>query len=70
LRMLMPLGLDASDIDSVWLATTDAFGSKRGETAHTTIAVQRPLDPVSEKKTVTDVLAGLIKLDTKLSTLR
>ena len=70
LRMLLPLGLDSAEIDSVWLATTDGFGAKRGETAHAAIAAQRPLDPATEMKTVQDILLGLEKLDEKLTKIK
>ena len=70
LGILLPLGLEGSDIDTAWLATTDGFGARRGETAHTAIAVQQPLDPQTERQTVKDIVAGLDALDRTLSEVR
>lgn len=70
LGILLPLGLEGSDIDTVWLATTDAFGARRGETAHTAITVQQPLDPQTERKTVEDIVDGLGALDKTLTKVR
>ena len=70
LGILLPLGLEVSDIDAMWLATTDGFGGRRGETAHKAIAVQQPLDPETELKTVRNIVAGLYALDRTLSKVR
>lgn len=43
LRLLLPIGLDADDIDNVWLATINSFGEERGMVAHKSrIAYKRP----------------------------
>ena len=34
LKLLLPVGINKSDIDQTWLSTTDSFGQLRGETAH------------------------------------
>jgi hypothetical protein len=69
LEVLLPLGMDPSDIDTVWLSTMDSFASLRGETAHTSIRTHQPLDPKTEKGTVDQILLGLRDIDKKLSDL-
>ena len=66
LRILLPLGIEAEDIDSVWLSAIHAFGTNRGETAHTSIRTQQPPDPESEFRVVSSIVGGLRKLDRKL----
>lgn len=66
LRILLPLGVEASDIDSAWLRTIHDFGQKRGETAHTSTRTQQPPDPESELRVVSDILVGLKRIDQKL----
>jgi hypothetical protein len=66
LRILFPLGIEAGDIDSAWLTTVDAFGTNRGETAHTSIRTQQPPDPAGELRVVSDIVAGLRKIDQKI----
>ena len=66
LRILLPLGIEATDIDSVWLTTIHDFGKQRGETAHTSIRTQQPPDPQSEFRIVSDIVVGLKKIDQKL----
>jgi hypothetical protein len=66
LRILLPLGIEPTDIDSVWLSTIHAFGTTRGETAHTSIRTQQPPDPAGELKIVSNILGGLKKIDKRL----
>lgn len=66
LRILLPLGIESVDIDSVWLRTIHDFGKQRGETAHTSIRTQQPPDPESELRVVSDIVVGLRKIDKKL----
>jgi hypothetical protein len=63
LRILLPLGIDAADIDPAWLTTIHDFGRTRGETAHTSFRTQQPPDPEGEFKVVSDIAAGLRKID-------
>ena len=70
LQLLLPVGLLHSEIDSTWLSTTDSFGAQRGETAHTSFRAQRQPDPATEQTTVQQILAGILKLDERISTLR
>lgn len=66
LRILLPLGIEAGDLDSAWLTTIHDFGRKRGETAHTSIRTQQPPDPESELRIVSEIVGGLRKIDQKL----
>jgi hypothetical protein len=66
LRILLPLGIEAGDIDSTWLRTIHDFGKQRGETAHTSIRTQQPPDPESELRIVSDIVGGLKNIDQQL----
>lgn len=68
-NLLLPVGIDTSDLDSAWLAEMDTLGGLRGEVAHTTIAVQRPIDPKEEKARTIKITKGLEVLDHKLQSL-
>ena len=70
LALLLPIGLLPKEIDSAWLGTTDSFGAKRGQTAHTSFRAQQQPDPGSESSTVSQILAGLALLDEKITRLR
>ena len=56
LNLLLPIGLEISEIDETWLTTMDNFGAKRGEIAHHTFAIQNPIDPLTEKKLINDII--------------
>jgi hypothetical protein len=62
-RLLLPLGLEQSDLDPKWLADIDSFGSRRGDAAHRSIGSQRPPDPVQERSDVTVLVDGLAAVD-------
>jgi hypothetical protein len=70
LQLLLPLGFLHSEIDSTWLSTTDSFGVKRGETAHTSFRAQLQPDPATEQLTVQQILTGLLALDKRIRTLK
>jgi len=70
LQLLLPIGLLCSEINSTWLSTTDSFGAKRGETAHTSFQAQVQPDPVTEQATVKQILGGLLVLDERIKKLR
>jgi hypothetical protein len=67
--ILFPLGIQARDIDPLWLVAIDDFGKSRGDTAHNPKKTQNSINPVDEEKTVQTILAGLHDIDLKLSTL-
>ena len=66
LRLLLPVGINEFDIDSVWLATTDSFGQSRGLTAHLSNQVYNPPDPRNEYEIVRQILKGLSDVDAQL----
>ena len=66
LRLLLPIGINESEIDSTWLSTTSSFGQSRGETAHSSNHVYHPPDPKNEFDIVTQILRGLVHIDLKL----
>jgi hypothetical protein len=70
LKILLPLSLKGSDIDPTWLGTIDSFGAARGETAHSSIKVQQPLDPKGEAITVDSILRGLKEIDQFLNSIK
>lgn len=69
LRVLLPVGVLESDLDSAWLQEIDAFGSARGDTAHQALRTQQPPDPAAEYATVRRIVVGLRKVDTRLAAL-
>jgi len=62
-QMLLPLGLEDSNIDTTWLSTMSSFGSERGKVAHSTAMVQQPLDPQTIKSTVALILSEVRNID-------
>ena len=72
LALLLPIGVDDGKIDQTWLATTDGFGSSRGDAAHQSGVKSRvtyQIDPQSDYNTVQQILHGLERLDQELSRL-
>ena len=63
IRMLVPLGFTEADIDSEWLATTDAWATSRGEVAHRSAKVAVQPDPKLEFGGVNRILKGFSELD-------
>ena len=68
-KLLFPIGIVESDLDTAWLAQMDSFGVNRGGLAHNSIRVLNPPDPGSELKNVNQILQGLLDLDRKMSRL-
>jgi hypothetical protein len=63
-KMLYPIGIEADDLDNVWLAIMNSFGTTRGNVAHSSISTQQPIDPATEYQRITNqILPGLRKLD-------
>lgn len=67
LRMLLPLGILEAEIDTEWLAATDAWARQRGATAHTSGKARVQPNPERELKTVREVLDGFGDIDIALS---
>jgi hypothetical protein len=66
LKLLLPIGIKATEIDSTLLNTIDSFGATRGESAHRSVHTQQMIDPKNEDETVKAILAGLAKIDQML----
>ena len=62
-NLLRPIGFD---MDATLLHTLSNFGSTRGQIAHTSFQTQQPLDPTSEKATVTQICAALVDFDEQI----
>lgn len=70
LAILLPVGIEKSEIDQTWLNTITSFGKDRGEIAHTTAHVQQPLDPITIKTTIQQITSEIQTIDEKLLKLR
>ncbi len=68
LSLFLPIGLDHQKLDPAFLVAMETFGSLRGQAAHTStnMSVQQAVDPAVEHKRVSDLLPGLISLDTAI----
>src|SRR6267143_3881061 len=62
LQILLPIGVLESEIDTVWLSTTDGFGAKRGATAHSA-SIMYTIDPQDDFQTVNQIMDGVRDLD-------
>lgn len=69
LAMLYPVGIKRTDLDATFLTTIDSYGQNRGASAHQSVSVQQPIDPVTEVTMVASLLAEIRKLDLKLQRL-
>jgi len=64
--LIIPTGIDFAELDQVWLASLDSFGSLRGEVAHNSTSTHGQIDPSNELETVNRILQGLKDLDSSL----
>lgn len=64
-NLLVPLGIDPTGLDPVWLTNMDQFGEMRGESVHKGVSfrVARAIDPPTELSRVKALLPELEKLD-------
>jgi hypothetical protein len=69
LQILLPIGILESEIDTVWLSTTDGFGAKRGAAAHST-AISYQVDPKDDFQTIKQIMEGVREIDTLLNAIR
>ena len=70
LDILLPVGIEHNSIDLTWLNTMTSFGTNRGEVAHSTAAVQQPLDPVTLKNTVMLIMTEVKKMDQEIKKIK
>lgn len=69
LGLLLPIGVQESELDVGWLNTVDGFGTSRGTVAHTAAVVNAP-DPQTAHSTVGQILTGIKPLDDLLNKIR
>jgi hypothetical protein len=69
LRILLPIGIQETEIDTVWLSTTDGFGAKRGTTAHSA-SITYTIDPKDDFQTVGQIMNGVRDLDLLLNQIK
>ena len=70
LRLLLSVGISERDMDPTWLATTNSFGQRRGEIAHSSRQIYSPPNPEDELNTVNQIVDGLLEIDDKLARFR
>lgn len=61
--ILLPIGLEYSQIDVTWLSMMSSLGADRGKVAHSTVTVQQPLDPATLKNTLLLILSEIKNVD-------
>lgn len=66
LRLLLPIGVQETEIDSAWLSATETWATARGDAAHKGAKMQVQPDPKNELKTVNAVLEGFREVDLQL----
>lgn len=69
-KLFRPLGVDIDDLDSAWISTIDSYGSKRGETAHTSARTQNTIDLQTEKRDLEHIVEGLETLEELIGDLK
>jgi RiboL-PSP-HEPN len=72
LKLLLPIGIDADNLDRVWLVTMNTFGEERGLIAHSSATnprMQTSPDPQSELNRVQEILMELEKIDRQITDL-
>ncbi|CEQ21377.1 HEPN domain-containing protein [Paraclostridium sordellii] len=62
-KLFRPLGIDIDELDSAWVSTLDTYGSRRGETAHTSARAQQVIDLRAEKQDLVNIVEGIEALE-------
>jgi hypothetical protein len=60
-NILLPIGIEESQIDDTWLNTMESFGAQRGLIAHSTISVQQQIDLATNKNNINNNILPTIK---------
>lgn len=63
LRIVLPVGVRKADLDPTWITNLQEFGKRRGTIAHKSISAHQNIDPQKEWQDVSDLLVGLLTLD-------
>lgn len=72
LALLLPIGIDSDDLDSVFLATMNTFGEQRGLVAHssaTSYRTNQPPDPANEVERIQQIVQELLRVDELINNL-
>jgi RiboL-PSP-HEPN len=72
LALLLPIGVDIDDLDSVLLATLNTFGEERGLVAHSSATSYRTTqlpDPANELNRIQQIIQGLLQIDELINAL-
>ena len=63
-NLLLPLGIEYSELDQAWLGIMESFGTTRGNIAHNTTQVQNQIDRNTEKSRIKNqILPELVRID-------
>lgn len=64
LNLIIPIGIELSELDNTWLSIMEAFGATRGNIAHKSNVVQQQLDRNTERdRIVNQILPEIERLD-------
>jgi hypothetical protein len=66
IRLLLPIGIDCDDLDTVLIADLNSFGESRGLIAHLASQAYRTMeqiDPRDEEKKVRQLVANMVTID-------
>ena len=72
LALLLPIGVDSSDLDLSLLVQLNTFGEQRGLVVHSSATSERmkqPPDPVDELNKITQITQGLLQIDRLINAL-
>lgn len=72
LSLLLPIGVDVDELDSVLLATLNTFGKERGLVAHSSATSYRTTqlpDPANELNRIQQITQGLLQIDKLINAL-
>lgn len=67
--LIVPTGIDPSELDATWITNLNNFGSLRGTVAHNSKRATGQINPKDELNTVTSLVLGLEELDKRINQL-
>lgn len=67
--LILPTGIDPSELDATWIANLNNFGGLRGFVAHNSKTATGQINPKDELTTVTNLVSGLEDLDKRINQL-
>lgn len=68
--LLIPIGLDSSEVSQTLLNNLSSFGRNRGEIAHNSSKVVQPISPIDELSIIDQILSDLKDLDAAITTIK